>query len=151
MNLIQVELFRQTTNHTCGPAALKTFLNHYLLDKEEQTEEHLAKILNTCPLEGTKFDVISTYMWSQGIDITIERSDSNINVKEIIDSGRIILTEWIDWGGHFVIICGYDNTHYCLVDPFSNAKGGKVWVEQDRFHSMWFIKNEQHANLLYLT
>ena len=38
-----VQLFRQKTDHTCGPAVLKTFLHHYNLDKG-WNEEELAKV-----------------------------------------------------------------------------------------------------------
>ena len=116
MNQLPVRLFRQTTDHTCGPAALKTFLHHYNLD-EEYTEHQLAELLNTCPMNGTKFEVIYTFLWSHGINITSERSDSNVDVADIIDAGKLILTEWIDWGGHFVIINGYDDTQYYLAYP----------------------------------
>lgn len=142
---LDVKLFKQTTDHTCGPAALKTFLHHYNLDGESETQ--LSHRLNTCPLVGTKFEMIQAYMWNRNIKINCERSDSNIDVKDIINSGRIILTEWIDWGGHFVIIYGYNDNHYFLADP----EEGRVKVSQDRFHSMWFTKGERYANLMYLT
>lgn len=144
MNILHIIAFKQTKNHTCGPAALKAFLHYYNLG--EYTEEHLAELLNTCPLNGTKFEVIYTFLWKSGINITTERSDSNIDVENIIDAGKVILTEWIDWGGHFVIICGYDDTHYYLADP----EEGITKVLKDKFHSMWFTKGESSANLLYL-
>lgn len=143
---LPIKIFKQKTDHTCGPATLKMFLYFHGLDRG-QSEEQLAVLLRTCPLVGTKFEVISAYLWKQEIDIITERSDSNIDVKTIIDAGKVILTEWIDWGGHFIIINGYDDTHYYLADP----EEGHGKVKQDKFHSMWFTKGESFSNLLYLT
>ena len=147
---LPIKVFKQTTGYTCGPAALKTFLNYHKLAKG-LTEQQLAELLNTCPLKGTKFEVIYTFLWSRGINITSERSDSNIDLHPILDGGKVILTEWIDWGGHFVNICGYDDTHFYLADSFTESDNGVIKVLKDRFLSMWFTKNEKHASLLYLT
>ena len=141
---LHVEVFKQTTDYTCGPAALKTFLHYY--NRDEYTEEQLDKLLNTCPIKGTKIEVIYTFLRSIGVDVATERSDSNIDVISLLNAGCIILTEWIEWGGHFVIINGYDDTHYYLADP----EEGNIKVLKDKFHSMWFTKQESFANMLYL-
>ncbi len=147
MKIIDIEIFKQTTDHTCGPAALRAFLSHYNV-KPMYTEQELTKMLYTCPQVGTKFEVINAFLKSIGINAVYKDNRIMPNIKYLIDQGKIILTEWIDWGGHFVIICGYDDTHYYLADPES----GVVTKEsQDRFTSMWFTKQEKYACYLHLS
>ncbi len=146
MNILPIKVYKQQSDHTCGPAALKTFLHYHKLDKS-YNERLLAKVLHTCPIIGTKFEAIQTFFWSKGINIECSRDE--LNIPLLIDKKQILLTEWIDWGGHFVIICGYDDKHFYLAD--SAAEEGITKVAQDRFLSMWFTKSSSFANYLYLT
>lgn len=153
--MLPLKSYQQTTEYTCGPAAVVTLLNYYGLEGDEIK---IAKEMGTRNKEhlfpGTSPDEINKWLNQNGFyaEISEENKDGKRalkRIKENLRQGVPILVEWIDWSGHWAVVAGYLSGHsedgsedvLILADPaacFDRNKTGFTYVNAEKFDSMWF-------------
>lgn len=144
--LLGVDSYQQTKDWTCGPSVSLTVLKYW---QRKDTEDGLAAAMGTNPDSGTRPEGIAKYFSEHGFDVTSGTDGTLDMLKNSVAEGVPVLVEWIDWGGHWVAVVGYDNKDtedgadddLILADPYDRVDGkldGLVRFNADRFDSMWF-------------
>lgn len=106
----------QTHDHTCGAAAVASVLRYL---GEESYEMQAAQSMGTNRVVGTDASDMVRYFRHRGFLAT---ATAHTPVQVIIDrvrQGKITLVDWNDYGGHWVVVAGYDPVHDAIVlaDP----------------------------------
>ncbi len=153
--------YQQTTDYTCGPAALLSLAKFYGLpdiEEDAKTEMRIAQELGTRDLNssqpGTKPQEMANWLEKNGFDVQLEFEDKGDGtalqrLRDNIRDGIPTLVEWIDLSGHWVIAVGYDYRNesdpwddvLILADPYDKYDDygdGYSYVNADRFYWMWF-------------
>ena len=107
--------YQQTTEHTCGPAAVMSLLHWYgLLGDSElnaATELRIAQEMGTGDKQsappGTSVAQMTSWLEKQGFRVASGEDGSLELVRGYLNKGIPVLVEWIDWGGHWVVATGY--------------------------------------------
>lgn len=145
-SLLPVESHQQTTDWTCGPSVSLTVLKFW---NRTATEEQLAKMMESNSETGTRPEGIVKYFQEHGFDVTWGTDGTLDMLKESVAQKIPVLVEWIDWGGHWVAVVGYDDKgsadieddDLILADPYDRVDGnpdGLVRFNAVRFDTMWF-------------
>lgn len=152
IKLLTVSGYQQTTNSTCGPAVVMSLMHYYNLLSKNQltqaTELKLAKEVKTNSHTGTKPKNMAIYLRHHNFNVKLGTNGTIDMLIKNIDHGIPTIVEWIDWGGHWVIITGYainsnGKTQLILADPavhydnITSINGLNIF-DADRFNSMWF-------------
>jgi hypothetical protein len=156
-----LEGYQQTTDYTCGPAALLSLAKFYGMpgiEENAETEIQIAKETGTrdlnSSLPGTKPQEMVAWLEKNGFDaqLTFEDKGDGTALQRLRDNiGRRIptLVEWIDLNGHWAIAVGYDYRNVSdpwddvliLADPYDrydDYQDGYSFVNANRFYWMWF-------------
>lgn len=155
-----VKGYQQTTDYTCGPAAVMSLLRWYgLLDASQltaETEMRLAREMGTRPMEssqpGTTTAEIVHWLQNNGFRVATGEDGSLELLRSYLAKGIPVLVEWIDWGGHWVVVTGYhaasespakgmdtiffadSGTHWSGTNNPDGISSFNAW----RFRDMWF-------------
>ncbi|MDH5401723.1 MAG: C39 family peptidase [Candidatus Heimdallarchaeota archaeon] len=143
--LIKVPLVRQSTNYTCGVAALQSVLGYYGYEKREDL---LAKLVKCSSETGTpNWEMVN---FAKSIDFdAFSTTDFGIsNLEKTIDEGIpviVAIQAWIedktkDWkeiwdSGHYVVTIGYDMDKFYFMDP--STLGRYTFIPRDEFIDRW--------------
>jgi len=153
--------YQQTTDYTCGPAAVLSLAKFYGLpdiEEDAKTEMRIAQEMGTRDLNsskpGTKPQEMVAWLEKNGFDVQLEFEDKGDGtalqrLRDNIRQGIPTLVEWIDLSGHWVIAVGYDYRNesdpwddvLILADPYDkydDYSDGYSYVNADRFYWMWF-------------
>lgn len=153
--------YQQTTDYTCGPAALLSLAKFYHMpgiEESPETEMRIARESGTRDLNssqpGTKPEEMASWLENNGFSVKLEfedRGDGSAleKLRENIACGTPTLVEWIDLGGHWAIAVGYDYRNksdpwddvLILADPYDkydDYQDGLSFVNANRFYWMWF-------------
>ncbi len=157
--LSHYKTYQQTTEITCGPAAVLTVL-HYFGDTNWD-EQKIAQIMGTKPAVGTETKGMVTFFkqlgWEVQSSLTTEKNGNTFaSVKDFkefvianLKNNTPVLVENIDWGGHWRVIIGYDTMGTAteaddvliLADSYDTAdhlQDGYVVTSVEKFYFMWF-------------
>lgn len=156
ITMLNIQDYQQTTDYTCGPAAIMTLMHYYGLLKDsemnKETEIKIAEELKTDNDYGTTPENMANWLKAHGLEV---KQGTNGNIQMLVDNlnkGIPTLVDWIDWGGHWVLVTGYqklgnsiddDKDLIFFTDPavhFNNEKtiNGLTKINPDRFQYMWF-------------
>ncbi len=153
--------YQQTTDYTCGPAALLSLAKFYGLpgvEENAKTEMRIAQELGTrdlnSSLPGTKPQEMTAWLVKNGFYAQLEFEDKGDGtalqrLRDNIHHGIPTLVEWIDLNGHWAIAVGYDYRNVSdpwddvliLADPYDrydDYQDGYSFVNANRFYWMWF-------------
>ncbi|MFZ4464737.1 MAG: C39 family peptidase [Bacteroidales bacterium] len=144
--LLKVNSYQQTTEYSCGPAAVLSLLHHYGRSGEEL---RIAEEMGTSTQTGTTPDQMSNWLNNNGFQASWHEEGSLEMIRENLANNVPTLLEWSDWGGHWVLVVGYDtrNTEsisddvIIFADPYDrhdDAKDGLTWFNAERFYYMWY-------------
>jgi predicted double-glycine peptidase len=138
---------RQSTNYSCGAAALQALLSYWGIDKREQD---LMQSLGTTPAEGTSPEAIVRVASEIGCQASLKE---NLDLKDIGDSLRrhipviCAIQAWTDnrpagfsWDkdwedGHYVIVIGLDSRSVYVEDP--SLLGTRGIIPRAEFVARW--------------
>jgi len=141
---------RQTTDYTCGPCCILMLLNYFGI---EGNELDIAEKCNTNNITGTNTEQLSQYFKNIGWDVSSsldnEVTPSLAMLKENLKNGIPTLVEWLDLGGHWQVVIGYDTMGtdsdlddvIIFADSYSlnNKHANNYYVySAHRFLNMWF-------------
>ncbi|ABI82363.1 peptidase C39 family protein [Francisella tularensis] len=155
IKILDIKGYQQTTDYTCGPSAVMSLLNYYGVLKDSQmnhqTELEIAKQMGTNDDYGTTMQQIAEWLGNHGFEVKYA-TDGDINLLyRSIDKAIPVLVDWIDWGGHWTLVSGYqklgksvddDKDMLFMIDPaahFNNVRSvyGLSAINPDRFQYMW--------------
>jgi hypothetical protein len=125
-------------------------------------EMKISKEMGTNESDGTNGTQIVKWLNDHGFSAQIHHDGSIKILRQNLVEGRPAIVNWIDWGGHWVAVAGYDcaeNIHSMdkhtlfFADPaahFNNVmtKDGITFINPERFSSMWF--NSKHQKNIYI-
>ena len=146
LTMLPIRTFQQTTFYTCGPAALLTLLRYYDRNGDEMIIAAEAK----CTMEkGTNPEGMVSWLEDHGFQVTWGENGSLALLRENLERGVPTLIEWIDYGGHWVLVVGYDtrgtdtptDDEIYFADPADGHDGvrdGLTSFNALRFDAMWF-------------
>lgn len=144
--MLPIRAYQQTTFYTCGPAALVTLLSYYGRIGEELT---IAGEAGCTPEKGTNPENMAAWLEDHGFQVTLGEHGSLDLLRDNLERGVPTLVEWIDYGGHWVLVVGYDTRGtdtpkddvIYFADPADGHDGnrdGLTSFNAARFDSMWF-------------
>jgi len=161
-----VKGYQQTTDYSCGPAAIMSLLHWYgLLDDSNMThqkEMQLSGEMGTgdmeSPCPGTTPEQMVRWLKSHNFKVIWGTNGTLGMLRENLKKGIPTIVSWIDWGGHWAVVTGYyagseapekgiDTIFFA--DPAvhwssSNNPQGISSFSAWRFQDMWF--NLQYFN-----
>ncbi|MDD5508734.1 MAG: C39 family peptidase [Bacteroidales bacterium] len=143
---LNVDSYQQTTEYTCGPAAVVSFLKYYDKQGDEMT---LAEEMGTSSTVGTTPEQISAWLNKNGFTASWHQEGSLEMLQENLANNIPTLIEWSDWGGHWVLVIGYDirdpkdvmDDVIIFADPYDHHddhQDGITWFNAQRFYYMWY-------------
>jgi hypothetical protein len=155
-----VKGYQQTTDYTCGPAAVMSLMRwHNLLkdgDMNAATELRIASEMGTgdmnSPHPGTSPEQMAAWFKDHGYTVLTGENGTLEMLRSYMNKGVPVLVEWIDWGGHWVVTTGYyagSESPNKGVDTIFFADPAVHWTTTDnpdgissfnawRFRDMWF-------------
>lgn len=143
-NLIPVPLCRQSTDYTCGAAALQSVLGYYGLDIREGT---LAKALHADPQTGTRYSEMARFARARGFRVNVQLGMTVQALKSLVDRRIpviVLLQAWSDrpvdyssdWDdGHYAVVVGYDEKRVFFMDPAT--LGHYTYIPLSSFVRRW--------------
>ena len=155
-----VKGYQQTTEYTCGPAAVMSLLRwHGILNEQAMnpaTEMLIAREMGTGDLTsghpGTTHRQMENWLRKNGFAVTTGYNGSLAMLRDNLRKGIPTLVEWIDWGGHWVVVTGYHAgsesgahgvdtiffadpaAHWTSINNPDGISSFNAW----RFRDMWF-------------
>ncbi|KAB2848377.1 MAG: hypothetical protein F9K44_10995, partial [Hyphomicrobiaceae bacterium] len=144
--LTELSVVQQTTDYTCGPAVAVGFVKFYGIETDEMTA---TREMGTDPKRGTTPGQFANWLKSKGLNIVSGENGSIEMLRRNVTAGIPTLVEWIDWGGHWVVVVGIDDKgteatdddDIIFADPWDRIDGtpdGLTRFNLERFDSMWF-------------
>ncbi|MBF0395877.1 MAG: peptidase C39 family protein [Desulfobacterales bacterium] len=157
--------YQQTTEYTCGPAALLALSKFYGLtgiEENKETEMRISREVGTRSMDilkqggkpGTKPDEMVNWLKKYGFNVKIEFEDKADGsalkkLEENIKKGIPTIVEWAYLTGHWVVVVGYDNRGNddpwddVLIfadsyDKFDDYQDGYSFVNANSFYWLWF-------------
>ncbi|CQR74768.1 hypothetical protein SOV_07960 [Sporomusa ovata DSM 2662] len=155
-----VKGYQQTTDYTCGPAAVMSLLRWYNVLSDQSmnhdTEMLIAKGMGTGDINskhpGTTPEQMGNWLRKNGFEVKVGYNGTLAILRENLKKGIPTLVEWIDWGGHWVVVTGYyaayespekgvdtiffadPAVHWTTVNNPDGISSFNAW----RFRDMWF-------------
>jgi predicted double-glycine peptidase len=144
VNLIRVPLIRQSTDYTCGVAALQALLAYY---GQDVREDLLSKALHAQHKSGTRYKNIANYAQQHGLSVKIWKEMSVDELRQSLKAGHPVLCliqAWpdkktdfaLDWDdGHYVVAVGFDDQKFVFMDP--STAGHYTYIPVEEFFQRW--------------
>lgn len=110
--LSNVYSYQQTTNYTCGPAAIMTLMYHYgklsASEMNKDTEMRIAKEMNTSML-GTSPESMVDWLRKNGFNAEYGQGVSLDMLVDNINRGIPTIITWNDFNIHSMLVVGYNS------------------------------------------
>lgn len=144
--LLDVDSYQQTTEYTCGPAAVISLLRYY---KRNGSEMSIASEMGTSTTTGTSPEQMSNWLNNNGFIASWHQYGTLDTLRKNLSKQKPTLVEWSDWGGHWVLVIGYDTRNtpatmddvIIFADPYDrhdDNPDGMTWFNAERFYYMWY-------------
>ncbi len=146
LTFLDVVSYQQTTEYTCGPAAVVSLLNHY---NRQGNEMNIAAEMETSSTVGTNPEQMTGWLNNNGFKASWHEGGTLEMLRENLSKRTPTLVEWSDWGGHWVLVIGYDvrdpknimDDVIIFADPYDyhdDHPDGLTWFNAQRFYYMWY-------------
>ena len=124
---------KQKTNHTCGPASLRTIFNYY---KVKVSEQELI-LLGDIGEEGTDFQTMRSLAREFGFSFYSKSNGSLEDIKKYLKKNIPILVCFQSGSnngtnGHYSVIFDIDDSFIYLADPANWTQGDKKKYSENR-------------------
>jgi len=151
LTVIPLKSYRQqATNYSCGPVAAMTVMAYYgrPVANTDAEEIAIAREMNTSR-NGTNPEQIAAWFTHNGWNATWGTGGSRQMLLSNLKAGIPTIVEWIDWGGHWVVVVGYDTRgtetiwddviiFADSVDCHDDRVDGITYANYGQFDAMWF-------------
>ncbi|MDP4826088.1 MAG: C39 family peptidase [Flavobacteriales bacterium] len=146
LTILKSDSYQQSTDYTCGPSAVVTLLRYYGMDGDEIL---IGREMGTNDEVGTTPEAIESWLNTNGFNAKWSENGSLEMLREKLEKGEPTLVEWSDWGGHWVLVVGYDTRTtesisddvIIFADPYDyhdDNQDGLTWFNAERFLYMWY-------------
>jgi hypothetical protein len=146
LTLLDVNSFQQTTDYSCGPSSAITLLRYYGKDGDEIT---ITKEMGTSTTCGTTPEQMTTWLNTHGFNASWHENGNLDTLCNNLKNKIPTLVEWCDWGGHWVLVVGYDTRNTASVsddviifadpyDRYDDNPDGLTCFNAERFYYMWY-------------
>jgi predicted double-glycine peptidase len=163
--LLNVPLVSQSTDYSCGPAALLSVLGYYGIDKF--TESELMKAAGADPKFGTNIENLADVARQNGIKAEVKTGLTLQDLNDSLLHDQPIIVDFQAWPdetlpppfypdvwdeGHFAVVIGLDERNVYFMDPVMLGRRGYIPVED--FLSRWHERSSNgekwyHTALLF--
>ncbi len=143
---------RQSTNYTCGVAALQAVLAYYGI---ETREDMLARELGADPEKGVNPQAIVRVARAHGLSAELREGMSLRDVTTLVNSGSpvlVALQAWSDkprsmyrddWDdGHYAVVIGVERDVVVFEDP--SVLGSRAVLSRNDFEDRWHDTDGTH-------
>ncbi len=154
LTVIPLKAYRQqVTNYSCGAVAAMTVMDYYgrPVNNTDDEEILLAHDINPNISEKTGINPEQMTAWfnRNGWNATWHTGGSREMLLDNLKAGTPTIVEWIDWGGHWVVVVGYDTRgtetvwddviiFADSVDCHDDRVDGITYANYGEFDAMWF-------------
>lgn len=154
LTVIPLRSFRQqVTNYSCGAVSAMTVMSYYGKPASNTDEEEIliAHEMNPGVSEKTGINPEQMTAWfnRNGWNATWHTGGNREVLLSNLKAGIPTIVEWIDWGGHWVVVVGYDTrgteTEWDdviifadSVDCHDDRADGISYANYGEFDAMWF-------------
>jgi hypothetical protein len=154
LTVIPLKSYRQqVTNYSCGAVAAMTVMSYYGIpvSNTDADEDRVAHEMyrNVTEKTGVNPEQISAWFSRQGLNATHGRGGTRAMLRENLRKGIPTMVEWMDWGGHWVVVVGYDTRgtedvwddvilFADSVDSHDDRVDGITYFNYGEFDAMWF-------------
>lgn len=112
LTVIPLKSYRQQmTNYSCGAAAM-TVMSWYgnPVNNTDADEERVARNMyrNVSDKTGINPEQVVAWFNRNGMNATWRTGGTRAILRENLKNGIPTIVEWMDWGGHWVVVVGYD-------------------------------------------
>lgn len=114
--MIKVNLYKQSTGYSCGPASLKMALSHFGITKSERA---LIKLTGAkAGLGCTPVDMVRAAK-AVGLKARYIQTSSIEEMRQYLDDKHLLIVDWFSpsVSGHYSVVVDLDKTHITLADP----------------------------------
>ncbi len=143
-NLITVPLVRQSTDFTCGVAALQSVFAYF---GDDYREDQLAKELKAVPKTGTHYQEMVRLAKAKAYSVKVLKDMTIDDLKKGIADGKPVICliqawadkavdyskDWLD--GHYVVAIGYDTNNIFFMDP--STLSNYTFIPTKEFLNRW--------------
>jgi hypothetical protein len=144
--ILPIAAYQQTTEYTCGPAAVVPLLNYY---GRQGDEMKIASEMGTSTTKGTNLPQMANWLQANGFNVSSGEGGNLDLIRQNLANNMPTLIEWSDWRGHWVLAIGYDTLNTAdlmddviiFADPYDrkdDRKDGIDWFNAQRFYYMWY-------------
>ncbi len=154
LTVIPLKAYRQqVTNYSCGAVAAMTVMSYYgkPANNTDSEEERIAREMNPTVSDSTGInpEQISSWFNRNGWNATWGTGGSQKMLRSNLEAGIPTMVEWMDWGGHWVVVVGYDTRgtetsrddviiFADSVDTHDDRADGVSYFNYSEFDAMWF-------------
>ena len=153
---------QQVTNYSCGAVAAMTVLSYYGVPVNNSDAEEVRVAHEIYPDVSEKTGVnpeqMASWFARQGMNATWGTGGSQSMLRGNLKNGIPTMVEWIDWGGHWVVVVGYDDRGTEIiwddviifadsVDCHDDLVDGITYFNYGRFDAMWFDAHYFRENM----
>jgi hypothetical protein len=142
---LNLPAIQQQTDSTCGAAVVATLENR---TGKTVTEMAMARLLGTNSQAGTTYEQMVAGLEKLGYPVAHGTNGTVTFLRERLEQGKPTIIEWVDWGGHWVAVVGYDTRGtdaygddiLIFSDPsdiFDGVQDGFTTFNAQRFEYMW--------------
>lgn len=146
VTILNVDSYQQTTDYTCGPSAIISLLHYYNRTGDEMS---IASEMSTSTTNGTNPQQMTTWLNNNGFTASWHQYGTLDTLRNNLSKQKPTLVEWSDWGGHWVLVIGYDTRNtdatsddiIIFADPYDrhdDNSDGVTWFNAERFYYMWY-------------
>jgi hypothetical protein len=144
---------QQVTNYSCGAVAAMTVLSYYGMPVNNTDAEEIRVAHEIYPgvseTTGLNPEQVAAWLSWQGMNATWGTGGSRAMLVGNLKNGVPTMVEWMDWGGHWVVVTGYDTRgtenvrddviiFADSVDSHDDRVDGVTYFNYGEFDAMWF-------------
>ncbi|MDD1693123.1 MAG: C39 family peptidase [Methanoregula sp.] len=144
---------QQVTNYSCGAVAAMTVMSHYgkPANNTDADEDRIAHEMyaNVTEKTGINPEQLASWFSRNGWNATWGTGGTRQMLLDNLKAGTPTMVEWIDWGGHWVVVVGYDTRgteniwddviiFADSVDCHDDRVDGITYANYGQFDAMWF-------------
>lgn len=143
--------YRQSTNYTCGPAAIMNLLYYHKMisagDLNRQTEMRIAYEMGTTSSGGTSQEDVEAWLSKHGFSVT---SGTFITSDALIKNINAGIPTIIIFDRHWMLAGGYSNKDSDSDNDiiFNDTASGITVIPREYIDTMWARFQLSHANKL---
>jgi len=144
---------QQVTNYSCGAAAAMTVMSWYKhpVNNTDADEERVVREMysNVSEKTGINPEQLAAWFNRQGMNASWGTGGTGGMLRNNLKNGIPTMVEWMDWGGHWVVVVGYDTRgtetvwddviiFADSVDCHDDRVDGITYANYGQFDAMWF-------------